>query len=152
MDATYTFTLAEDESTGGPLARRPKHEGTLTLAYEPIDDLTTDLSVRAKGEPMTAQRHAIWVGLPFMILKPLTKLTRSQRSMDVWKTFSTKTITKHRLTAQVGVQPTLVCVQHSEARDDTIYNYRKKRAWAGWKFSLLRPVKRTFLTILSQRF
>jgi len=49
VDATYTYTLAEDESTGGPLARRPKHEGTLTLAYEPVDDLITDLSVRGKG-------------------------------------------------------------------------------------------------------
>lgn len=47
--ATYTYSLAEDETTGATLARRPKHGGTLTLAYEPMDDLTTDLSVRAKG-------------------------------------------------------------------------------------------------------
>ncbi|NVJ92757.1 MAG: TonB-dependent receptor [Methylocystaceae bacterium] len=49
LDGAYTYTLAENKSTGGTLARRPKHEGTLTVAYEPMDDLTTDLSVRAKG-------------------------------------------------------------------------------------------------------
>ncbi|WP_417792892.1 TonB-dependent receptor plug domain-containing protein [Terasakiella pusilla] len=49
LAGTYTYTLAENKSTGGTLARRPKHEGTLSLAYEPMDDLTTDLSVRAKG-------------------------------------------------------------------------------------------------------
>ncbi|NVK17775.1 MAG: TonB-dependent receptor [Methylocystaceae bacterium] len=49
LSGTYTFTLAEDKSTGGTLARRPKHEGSLSIAYEPMDDLTTDLSVRAKG-------------------------------------------------------------------------------------------------------
>ncbi len=49
LSGTYTYTLAEDKTTGGTLARRPKHTGTLTLGWEPLDDLTTDFSVRAKG-------------------------------------------------------------------------------------------------------
>ena len=46
---TYTFTIAQDKSTGGQLARRPKHEGSVTMSWNPIDRLTTDFSMRAKG-------------------------------------------------------------------------------------------------------
>ena len=49
LNGTYTFTLSEDKSTGRTLSRRPKHEGTFTVAWEPMEDLTTDVSMRAKG-------------------------------------------------------------------------------------------------------
>jgi len=49
LSANYTYTLAEDRSTGGTLARRPKHAGSLSINYEPVENWTTDLAVRAKG-------------------------------------------------------------------------------------------------------
>lgn len=56
LSGTYTFTLSENTSTGETLSRRPKHEGTFAISYEPIENLTTDLSVRAKGRTYDGSR------------------------------------------------------------------------------------------------
>jgi vitamin B12 transporter len=74
LAGSYTYTLAQDKSTGGTLACRPKHEGTLTLAYEPMDDLTTDLSVRAKGRTYDSATRSYMGGFAVYDFKTSYKL------------------------------------------------------------------------------
>jgi vitamin B12 transporter len=47
--AHYTYLVADDNITGLRLARRPEHEGQLTLTYVGIDRLSLSTTVSAVG-------------------------------------------------------------------------------------------------------
>lgn len=45
----YTYTQSRNNSTGQVLARRPVHQGHLTLGWRPLAGLSTDATLRAVG-------------------------------------------------------------------------------------------------------
>lgn len=49
LNATYTFTDSRNNGTGQMLARRPKHQGMLGVAWEPQEGVTTDAGMRVVG-------------------------------------------------------------------------------------------------------
>lgn len=49
MTATHTYTESRNNSTGQVLARRPKHVGTLNIAWKPRKGLTVDFGMRASS-------------------------------------------------------------------------------------------------------
>ncbi len=76
LTGTYTYTLAKNKSTGQSLTRRPKHEATMTLGWEPTDRLTTDFSVRAKGRTFDGATKDYMGG--FMTLDAKTAYTLNE--------------------------------------------------------------------------
>lgn len=48
-EASYTFTDSRNNVTGIVLARRPKHQATLGLGWRPVDNLSTDATLRMVG-------------------------------------------------------------------------------------------------------
>ena len=49
LNASYTFTDSRNNSTGQMLARRPKHQGSFGAAWEPLERVTTDATMRVVG-------------------------------------------------------------------------------------------------------
>lgn len=49
LNASYTFTDSRNNSTGQMLARRPKHQGSFGVAWQPLEGVTTDATMRAVG-------------------------------------------------------------------------------------------------------
>lgn len=49
LNTTYTFTDSRNNTTGQILARRPKHQASLGAAWEPLEGVTTDATMRAVG-------------------------------------------------------------------------------------------------------
>lgn len=49
LNASYTFTDSRNNATGQMLARRPKHQASFGAAWEPLEGVTTDATMRAVG-------------------------------------------------------------------------------------------------------
>jgi vitamin B12 transporter len=46
---SYTFTDSRNNETGIVLARRPKHQATVGLGWQPVERLSTDATLRMVG-------------------------------------------------------------------------------------------------------
>lgn len=49
LNATYTFTDSRNNTTGQILARRPKNQASFGAAWQPLEGVTTDATMRAVG-------------------------------------------------------------------------------------------------------
>ncbi len=75
LNASYTFTDSRNNTTSQILARRPKHQGSLGMAWQALDDLTVDSTVRAIGRQYDSATGAYLGGFVTVDLAAAYRLT-----------------------------------------------------------------------------